>query len=418
MAWLSCAALLVAVPAVALLAGAQSEIVRVSRSGRGAYEASLAPHAGGFVVAWHDTRHGRPEIYARRVDAGGRPLADEHRLTRSTARSYEPGIAVAARDGADDFIVAWYDVAADDSSSVARVGAWTGAGVPRWERRLSAAGRRGRAAVVAVAGDRIQCAWIEEAPDASGAGDVGKHAAPPSRVEERERHGSPAGVWGQQFTLDGEPVGPPRRLAAASRTTWNLNLVMAGDGVAWVVFDARTGTRAHELFLARVDGDRVTVDRLSADDGADSVYPDLALGGGRAALAWWDTRDGNADVYLAIVQRDRLPDGIAAAASRVTATAGESIGAYVAWNGARFGLAWSDEVEPGRPEEVYFQKFTAGGVPGGAPRRLTDNPTASLIPAIHEAGARFALAWNEDVVEARGDHRAGGRSEVVFALVP
>lgn len=139
LAWLSCAVLLVAVPAVALLAGAQSEIVQVSRSGRGAYEASLAPHAGGFVVAWHDTRHGRPEIYARRVDAGGRPLADEHRLTRSTARSYEPSIAMAARDGADDFIVAWYDVAADDSSSVARVGVrglrWHG--TKTWSRRAA-----------------------------------------------------------------------------------------------------------------------------------------------------------------------------------------------------------------------------------------------------------------------------------------
>lgn len=416
-AWLSWAALLMVAPAVAFLAGAESEIAQVSRSGRGAYEASLAPHASGFVVAWYDTRHGRPEIYARSVDAAGRPLADEHRLTQSTARSYEPSIAVADRDGVEDLIVAWYDVAADDSASVARVGAWTVAGVPRWERRLSAPGHRGRATVVAVAGDRIQCAWIEEAPNASGAGDAGKRAVP-GRVEARERQGSAAALWGQQLTLAGEPIGPPRRLAWASRTTWNLNLAMAGDGIAWVVFDARMGTQAHELFLARVDGDRVTVDRLSADDAADSVYPDLALGGERAALTWWDTRDGNAEVYLAVVDEEELPNGIEQAASRVTDTAGESIGAYVDWNGARFGLAWSDEVEPGRPEEVYFQEFTASGVPAGAPRRLTANPTASLIPAIHDAGTRFALAWNEDRVELRGDHRVGGRSEVVFAFVP
>lgn len=79
-------------------------------------------------------------------------------------------------------------------------------------------------------------------------------------------------------------------------------------------------------------------------------------------------------------------------------------------------MAWSDEVEPDRPHDVFFQRFTAAGVPAQAPRRLTDNPTASLIPAIRGAGSRFALAWNEDRVEARGDHRGGGRSEVVFTL--
>ena len=55
------------------------------------------------------------------------------------------------------------------------------------------------------------------------------------------------------------------------------------------------------------------------------------------------------------------------------------------------------------------QQFTTGGVPDGAPRRLTYNPTASLIPTIRGAGSRFALAWNEDGVEARGDHLGGGR---------
>ena len=398
------------------MVGAEAETVQVSRSGRGAYETSISGYAGGFAVAWHDTRHGLPEIYARFVGANGRPVSDEYRLTANAARSYEPSVAVADRDAAGDLIVAWYDVAVDGDSSLARVGAWTAAGEPRWARTLSDPRFRGRAAVVAVAGDRIQCVWIEETPDAPGA-DRADERASGSRGADVERE-SAAVVRAQQLTLDGEPIGPPRRVAAASRTTWNLNLVVAGDGVAWVVFDAQFETRAHELFLVRMGREQVMVDRLSANDGASSIYPDLALGGGRAALTWWDTRDGNAEVYLAVVDEEGLPNGIERDALRVTETAGESIGAYVAWNGARFGLAWSDEVQPGRPHDVYFQRFTAGGVPDGARRRITDNPTASLIPAIHDAGSGFALAWNEDLIDARGDHRGGGRSEVVYALAP
>ena len=48
----------------------------------------------------------------------------------------------------------------------------------------------------------------------------------------------------------------------------------------------------------------MTVDRLSADDGASSLYPDLAFGAGRVAVTWWDTRDGNAEIYLAVVDEE------------------------------------------------------------------------------------------------------------------
>lgn len=399
----------------AAAAGAQPAAVQVSRSGQGAYEASMAPHGGGFAVAWHDTRHGFPEIYARLVDASGRPVAGEHRLTTNADRSYEPSIAAA---GARDLVVAWYDVAADGSWSRARIGAWTTAGGWRWTRTLSHPRRRGRVPVVAVHADRIQCVWLEETRGASRASVAADRDRGEVESDVAGNAGVDAAVWAQQLRLDGAPLGPPRRVAVASRETWNLNLEMDADGVAWIVFDARVGTRAHELFLAQVEGGSATVRRLSADDGVPSVYPDVAFGAGRAALTWFDERDGNADVHLAVVDPHRLPPAIGEAALRVTDTLGASIGAYVAWNGARFGLAWSDEIEPGRSHEVHFQQFTAGGAPAGGPRRLTDNPTASLIPAIRAAGSRFALAWNEDVVEARGDHLGGGRSEVVFALAP
>ena len=410
------AALLSAGLCAALVVGAESETVQISRSGRGAYEASLAAHPRGFAVAWHDTRHGLPEIHARLLDGRGRPVSDEYRLTANAGRSYEPSIHVPDPDISDDLVVAWYEVAADDSSSRARVGAWTAAGTPRWTRTLSDPRRRGRAAAVAVIGDRIQCVWIEETPRAPGSGGAGRNATG-RRAADTERESSTI-VRAQQLGLDGEPLGVAHDIAAASRTTWNLNLSVDDEGVPWVVFDAQLETRAHELFLARLGRDPAAVEQLSLNDGAPSVYPDLAFGAGRAAVTWWDTRDGNAEVYLAVVDAQELPRGIERAASRVTDTAGESIGAYVDWNGRRFGLAWSDQVEAGRPHDVFFQRYAASGVPDGGPRRLTDNPTASLIPAIRSAGSQFALAWNEDVVAARGDHRTGGRSEVVFAFAP
>jgi hypothetical protein len=156
--------------------------------------------------------------------------------------------------------------------------------------------------------------------------------------------------------------------------------------------------------------------RLTDDDGIASKYPDLAFGSDAAAVTWFDERDGNQEVYLAVAPLPQLQNRFESHARRVTATAGASIGAYVAWAGRRVGLAWSDDTDG--EAEVYFQAFDATGVALHAAARVTNNLTASLSPAIQLWDDGFALSWNEDVVEERGDHRSGGRSDIAFAVVP
>lgn len=101
-------------------------------------------------------------------------------------------------------------------------------------------------------------------------------------------------------------------------------------------------------------------------------------------------------------------------ARRVTSTPGHSIGAYVAWNHARVGLAWSDDT--GGSHEVYFQSFGESGEPLNEVQRLTTNATSSLIPAIKPSRDGFALAWNEVTPGAAGAHDPETRSEVMFSL--
>lgn len=209
---------------------------------------------------------------------------------------------------------------------------------------------------------------------------------------------------------------PPQRLAPAGRTTWNVNAAIDDQGRAWVVFDAKAGTRSDELFLARVDKTTTQVVRLTADDGAVSKYPDIALSANGAALTWFDERDGNKEVYLFVAPTGDLEEGLERRARRVTNTPGESIGAYVAWNGPHVGLDWCDNTEG--QYEIYYQLFDPGGRALSASHRLTYNKSWSLIPAIRPWREGFALVWNEYTRGRRGAHGPDGRSEVMFALVP
>ena len=379
-------------PFIALLtcacsASSSPALVEVSHTTAGAYEAALAAFDDGFAVAWYDTRDGNAEIYARWLDLNGSPHGAEMRLTDDAALSYEVSVDAAGRDLA----VAWYDKAADGVLT-ARIGLWDRNGARKWFHSMPAGTRN---PVVRGAGDRLFVAWIQQ--------DAGGEA-----------------VWGGWWAADGRRLGKPSRLAPASRTTWNVNLVLDDRHVPWVAFDAAAGTRASELFLVRA-GDIPEVIPMSGDDGVESKYPDVAIAGGNVAFTWFDERDGNREVYLTSVRADRLTtvdasEIVAKSSRRVTTSPGESIGAYVAWSSGRIGLAWSDSSEG--QHEVYFQPFDRGGAPLAEARRMTESAAASLIPAIRGARDGFALAWNEYDARTRDGHADEARSEIVFALVP
>jgi hypothetical protein len=204
-------------------------------------------------------------------------------------------------------------------------------------------------------------------------------------------------------------------------TTWSLNAAIAPSGEAWVVFDAQAGTEVEELFLATLGGGRTALTQLSVDDGVPSKYPDLALAGERAAITWFDQRDGNAEVYLAAASTTEFQWEIEGRARRVTDTPGASIGAYVAWNDDRIGLAWSDDSAGNY--EVFFQEFDGQAVPLSEERLLAETPANSLVPAIEPWGDGFALVWDEVVPDAEpqaaelDEHHESTRAEVLLAFV-
>ena len=349
----------------------------------GAYDAALAPFGDGFAVTWYDTRDGNAEIYLRLLDENGQPVSPERRLTNSPEDSYEASID---RLG-NMMAIAWYDQTATGRQT-AKLGVWMRDGANRWVHTFD---RDTRNPVVRSTSTAVFCAWVQ---------------AEPNKGES---------VFAAWWDADGHQKGAPLRLGPATKTTWNLNAAIDEQGMGWVVFDAELSTRASEVYVAKVDGSATTAIRITKDDGAPSKYPDLALGaGGRVALSWQEERDGNVEVYLITGKLSDLTGEIDGRSRRVTNTAGESNGAYIAWNGDRLGLAWSDKT-PGQPE-VYFESFDSAGALREPARRITQTATWSLVPAIRPRGNGFALAWNEYQPESVEVHI--GTSQIFFGALP
>jgi hypothetical protein len=225
-------------------------------------------------------------------------------------------------------------------------------------------------------------------------------------VDRRGRNGHPGATRGRRRIDDLEPERGRRRDVGARRAR------------AWVVFDAKTGTRAEELFAVEVGRTAASVAQLSDDDGVPSKYPDIGLSGHNLAVTWFDTVHGNEDVYLVVGDVAQLREAgalTAAKPTRVTDTPGHSIGAYLAWNGDRLGLAWCDDTAG--QHEVHVQSFDTSGHPVRPADRLTSTDAASLIPAIEPWGRGFALTWSE-YVSGAGGHGDGGRGQVALQIVP
>ena len=365
-----------------LLTACSARPAQISNSRTGAYEVAMTALDDGFAVAWYDRRDGNGEIYMRLVDAKGSPSGPERRLTNSAEDSYEASID---RFG-DAIAVGWYDES-EQGQQTASLGLWSRDGTRRW---VHAFGSGTRNPVVRANASGIFCAWVQAEQDG--------HEA----------------VFASWWDARGQQKAAPVRLGAASKTTWNLNAALDEQGGAWVVFAAEVDTRASEVYVAKADKPATAI-RITKDDGAPSAYPDLSIGAGdRLALSWQDERDGNVEVYLLTGVMGDLTGEIDGRSRRVTNTPGETIGAYLTWNDDRIGLSWSDKMSG--QHEVYFQSFDRTGTPREPARRLTNNATWSLVPAICPDGQGFALAWNEYQPETVEVHN--GSSEVFFLSVP
>src|SRR5690606_6027575 len=200
-----------------------------------------------LAVAWYDTRDGNAEIYLRLLDELGRPSGPEYRLTDDAEDSFEVDIDAVG----SGFAVAWYDKDAAGTLR-GRLGFWQPESGFGWRTDLSPPGRSSRNPVVDVLPDRLFWAWVESI-------------------------GAVEAVVAAWWRLDGEALGPPVVLGPAAARTWNLNAPLDDEGRAYVVFDADVETAEEELYLARLDRSRITLVRLTSDDGHRSKYPDLAL---------------------------------------------------------------------------------------------------------------------------------------------
>jgi len=375
--------------AIAVLSVAScSEVQQVSNSGQGAFGVDIAVSGSALpaAVAWYDTRHENTEIYLRLLDEDLLPASQEWRLTKSFTDAYEPDIVIIDEHVA----VVWYEESdAGSRSGLNRGQVYFGLYDRRGEvilkMPLSDSDVDARIPLVSATADALFVAWLQ--------GDINN-----GRVSGQRQ------LMGTWLKADGEIEVAPHAIAPASASTWNLNAAVADrdSGRVIVVYDAEFETAVSELYAVEVTPENSQLNRLTADDGYASKYPDLALSptasDTNAALTWFDELYGNSEIYLL-----QLPDSalffsdvqnfLELEAIRVTESEGDSIGAYLAWQEDRLALVWSEPIA-GR-YEIFYQLWGQDHERLTDITRLTSTRGDSYIPSVAARAGKFALAWSE-----------------------
>jgi hypothetical protein len=190
----------------------------------------------------------------------------------------------------------------------------------------------------------------------------------------------------------GAAIGGDVMLSDGSGTARMPFVVWTGSeyGVVW---HDRDGSNQTQIFFTRVDatGSEAGSEVAVTSTAAPSRRPTLVWNGAGYGVAYTEGTGGTRLIVLTRLGATGSPAG-----SPVTVTNGQtasSVRPRVAWTGGEYGVVWQD-LRDGNGE-IYLARVDASGVEIGSEMRLTDSPADSEARALVWTGVEYGIAWSE-----------------------
>lgn len=201
---------------------------------------------------------------------------------------------------------------------------------------------------------------------------------------------SPPKVLFNLLDPNGSPNGMPIPISdPAVSSTWPT---IAWTGEVFAAFFASDGFGPAQLTYRAISPDGVPPadNPIPLAPSVSGAVPSRAeeLGDGELGVAWQNQVEGNDEVYF-----NRYTAGGAAAGGDILVT--ENLGASwfpaIVWTGQEWGVAWNDDRDGNI--EIYFTRLDADGDRLEGDRRLTNAPGPSFAPALVWTGDAYLVSW-------------------------
>ncbi len=311
-------------------------------------------------AVWYDDRDGNFEIYYKRSPDQGLSWGPDTRLTTSSGTSWFSTIAVSSpqvhvvwMDNRDGNYEIYYKRSADGGIS------WAA------DMRLTTDTSHSQFASITASGSVLNVIW-QDARDGN--------------TEIYNKRSVDGGLtWGSDIRLTND--------TAASM----FASISSADSIVNVSWEEYRDGNAEIYNKFSIDGGiSWSTDMRLTNNPAESFSPSVSMSGTNINLVWYDTRDGNAEVYYKRSTDGGVTWGID---TRLTNNTSGSYHPSIIASGSNLHLVWYDERDGNR--EVYYKFSADAGISWGADTRLTNNLNESSHPSVAVQGLNVHLLWQD-----------------------
>ncbi len=122
-----------------------------------------------------------------------------------------------------------------------------------------------------------------------------------------------------------------------------------------------------------------------------SYMPSVSASGSTVHVVWFDERDGNIEIYY-----KRSTDGGLSWGTDIRLTYNSAVSFYpsVSVLGSTVHVVWFDSRDGNY--EIYYKRSTDGGLSWGTDIRLTNNSAGSYVPSFSVSGSAVHVVWYDD----------------------
>jgi hypothetical protein len=200
-----------------------------------------------------------------------------------------------------------------------------------------------------------------------------------------------AEIYYKRSTDGGVSWGADIRLTNYIEASMFPSMSVSGSFVHVVWYDYRDGN--NEIYYKRSTDAGVNwgADIRLTNNDASSQKPSVVVSGSVVHVVWYDTRDGNKEIYY---KRSTNAGVSWLEDTRLTNNASTSDLPSVAISGSVVHVVWEDFRDGNF--EIYYKRSTDGGVSWGADLRLTNNTGWSEYPSIAVSGQLVHVVWEDD----------------------
>jgi hypothetical protein len=337
----------------------------------------IAAGGNNVHVVWVDQRDGNGgEIYYKRSTDEGTTWESDVRLTIDLAISFAPSVAVSGQS----VHVVWYDER-DGNQEIYYKRSTDGGISWGFDTRLTNENTSSLYPSLAVSGQIVHIVWYDLRN---------------FNEEVYYKRSSDGGAsWGADSRLTNDP----------SSGCYLPSISLSGSNVH-VSWENGDPVNPEIYYMNSTDGGTNwgPVTRLT-NDPADSYNACVAVSGNSVHVVWWDMRDGNKEIYCKNSSNGGLSWG---ADIRLTNNPANSENPSVSVSGQSVHVSWFDTRDGNT--EIYYKYSSDGGINWGSDIRLTNNSEGSGRPSVSVSGSKVHVLWY--------DFRDGGDPEIYYKRNP